>query len=134
MNLCVNAVDAMRTMDGLLEIGLEAVEVDAAFAVTQPVLRPGPYVRLTVRDNGAGIPPEVVERIYEPFFTTKEVGKGTGLGLSVVHGLVAHHGGAILVESTLGQGTTFTIYLPRLVEQAAQDAPRAAEGRPHTEA
>ena len=134
MNLCVNAVDAMHAMDGLLEIGLEAVEVDAALAATQPVLRPGPYVRLTVRDSGAGIPPDVVERIFEPFFTTKEVGHGTGLGLSVVHGLVAHHGGAILVESTVGQGTTFTIYLPRLMEQAARDTLGAAEGRPRTEA
>jgi PAS domain S-box-containing protein len=114
MNLGVNAVYAMRDTGGSLAVRLEAVEVDAAFAATHPALRPGPYVRLTVRDSGPGIPPDVVERMYEPFFTTKEVGQGTGLGLSVVHGIVENHGGTILMESTLGQGSTFTIYLPRL--------------------
>ena len=115
MNLGANAEYAMRDTGGLLAVHLEAVEVDAALAATHPALRPGPYVRLTVRDSGSGIPPDVVARMYEPFFTTKEVGHGTGLGLSVVHGIVESHGGTILVESTLGQGTTFTIYLPRLV-------------------
>ena len=115
MNLGANAEYAMRDTGGLLAVRLEAVEVDAALAATHPALRPGPYVRLTVRDSGAGIPPDVIARMYEPFFTTKEVGHGTGLGLSVVHGIVENHGGTILVESTLGQGTTFTIYLPRWV-------------------
>jgi two-component system cell cycle sensor histidine kinase/response regulator CckA len=114
MNLGVNAAYAMRDTGGSLAIRLEAVEVDAAFAATHVALRPGPYVRLTVRDSGPGIPPDVVERMYEPFFTTKAAGQGTGLGLSVVHGIVENHGGTILVESTLGQGSTFTIYLPRL--------------------
>jgi PAS domain S-box-containing protein len=114
MNLGANAEYAMRDTGGLLAVHLEAVEVDAALAVTHPALRPGPYVRLTVRDSGSGIPPDVVGRMYEPFFTTKEVGQGTGLGLSMVHGIVENHGGTILVESTLGQGSTFTIYLPRL--------------------
>jgi PAS domain S-box-containing protein len=121
MNLGVNAEYAMRDTGGRLEVRLEAIEVDAALAATDPALHPGPYVRLTVRDSGAGIPPDVVARIYDPFFTTKEVGHGTGLGLSVIHGIVETHGGAILVESTLGQGTTFTLYLPRLAGPAAGD-------------
>ena len=131
MNLGVNAEYAMRDTGGLLAVRLDAVEVDAALAATHLALRAGPYVRLTVRDSGAGIPPDVVARMYDPFFTTKEVGEGTGLGLSVVHGIVENHDGAILVESTLGQGTTFTIYLPRLAGQAAGDAQGAAVGSPH---
>jgi PAS domain S-box-containing protein len=134
MNLGVNAQYAMRDTGGILEVRLEAVEVDAALAATHPTLRPGPYVRLTVRDSGSGIPPDVVTRMYEPFFTTKEVGHGTGLGLSVVYGIVANHGGTILVESTLDQGSTFTIYLPRFVPHGEGDAPPAAEDSPHTEA
>jgi two-component system, cell cycle sensor histidine kinase and response regulator CckA len=122
MNLGANAGDAMRDTGGLLEVHLEVVEVDAAFAATHPPLHAGPYVRLTMRDSGSGIPPDVLARIYEPFFTTKEVGHGTGLGLSVVHGIVANHHGSILVESTLGQGTTFTLYLPRLAAGTAEDA------------
>jgi two-component system, cell cycle sensor histidine kinase and response regulator CckA len=131
MNLGVNAEYAMRDPGGLLAVRLDAVEVDAALAATHLALRAGPYVRLTVRDSGAGIPPDVVARMYDPFFTTKEVGQGTGLGLSVVHGIVENHDGAILVESTLGQGTTFTIYLPQFVGHAAGDAQGAAVGSPH---
>ena len=115
MNLGANAGDAMGDTGGRLAIHLEVVEVDGAFAAIHPTLRAGPYVRLRVRDSGPGIPPDVLARIFEPFFTTKEVGQGTGLGLSVVYGIVESHGGAILVESPLGQGTTFMLYLPRLV-------------------
>ena len=104
--------------------------MDAARTATHPALRPGPYVRLTVRDTGPGIPPEVLARMYEPFFTTKGVGEGTGLGLSVVHGIVESHSGAILVESLPGQGTTFIIYLPRLVGRLDGDTPPAAEDSP----
>jgi signal transduction histidine kinase len=115
MNLGANAGYAMRDTGGRLDIRLEAIEIDAAGAAPHPALRPGPYVRLTVRDTGPGISPAVLARMYEPFFTTKEVGQGTGLGLSVVHGIVESHSGAILVESPPGLGTTFMIYLPRLV-------------------
>src|SRR4030095_8661333 len=123
LNLGANAEYAMRDTGGSLEVRLEAVEVDAALVATHPALRPGPSVRLTVRDSGPGIPPDVVARMYEPFFTTKEVGQGTGLGLSVVYGIVANHGGTILVESTLGQGSTFTIYLPRLAPRGEGNTP-----------
>src|SRR5215510_8309742 len=92
LNLCTNAEHAMRATGGVLEVRLEAVEVDAVFAAAHPELKPGPHARLTVCDTGHGMPPEVLERIYEPFFTTKDVGEGTGMGLSVVHGIVASHG------------------------------------------
>ena len=116
----------MRQSGGILEVRLEAVEVDTALAAQHPTLHPGPYVRLTVRDTGQGIAPDVMERIYDPFFTTKAVGEGTGIGLSVVHGIVVSHGGTITVESQIGQGTTFTIYLPR-IEQTVADAVPAEE-------
>jgi PAS domain S-box-containing protein len=95
VNLCANSEHAMRQRGGLLEVSLEPVEVDATLAATHLDLCPGSYVRLTVRDTGHGMPPEVVERLCEPFFTTKDVGEGTGLGLSIVHGIVMSHGGAI---------------------------------------
>jgi signal transduction histidine kinase len=123
LNLSTNARDAMGATGGRLAIHLAVVEMDAASTALHPALHAGAYVRLTMQDNGAGIPPDVLARIFEPFFTTKEVGHGTGLGLSVVHGIIADHGGTILVESTLGQGTTFTIYLPRLGEPPAAEAP-----------
>jgi signal transduction histidine kinase len=133
LNLGTNARDAMGDMRGRLAIHLEVVEMEATFAALHPALHPGPYVRLAMRDSGSGIPPATLARLFEPFFTTKEVGHGTGLGLSVVHGIVESHEGTILVESTLGEGTTFTIYLPRLVERAAGDAHPAVEDRPCTD-
>jgi len=114
MNLCTNAEHAMRERGGILEVWLEAVEVTNEVVAQHPDLRPGPHVRLTVRDTGQGMAPEVQERIFDPFFTTKGVGEGTGMGLAVVHGIVADHGGGIMVDSTPGQGTTFAIYIPRI--------------------
>ena len=81
-------------------------------AAEQLQLSPGPHVRLTVADTGTGIPAEVLPKIFDPFFTTKDIGKGSGLGLSMVYGIVKQHCGAITVDSSPGQGTTFTIYLP----------------------
>jgi PAS domain S-box-containing protein len=114
LNLCTNAAHAMRETGGVIEILLEAVEVTTDRTTVAADLEPGPYVRLTVRDTGHGMAPEVMERIFEPFFTTKNMGEGTGMGLAVVHGIVTSHGGAITVESTPGQGATFAVYLPRL--------------------
>ncbi len=122
MNLCVNAEHAMRPRGGLLEVRLDAVEVDAKFAADHPPLRPGAHARLTVRDTGHGMTPEIMERIFDPFFTTKARGEGTGMGLAVVHGIVASHGGVILTNSAPGRGSRFDIYLPH--SQAA--APPAA--------
>jgi PAS domain S-box-containing protein len=121
MNLCTNAEYAMRNSGGVLDVGVDAVLVDAMFAQQHAALQPGPYVRLTVRDTGDGMPPEVLERIFEPFFTTKGVGEGTGMGLAVVHGIVSNHSGAIIVQSALGAGTTFAIYLPPIAETGASE-------------
>ena len=112
VNLCTNAEYAMRETGGTLDVSLATVEVDALFATAHQPLRPGPHIRLTVRDTGHGMPQEVLEHIFEPFFTTKNVGEGTGMGLAIVHSIVLNHGGAVTVESTPGQGTTFEIYLP----------------------
>ena len=112
MNLGANAEYAMRTTVGVLEIGLDAMIVDDAFATEHPPLVPGPHAQITVHDTGQGISPDVMARIFDPFFTTKEVGEGTGMGLALVHGIVTNHGGALTVESSLGAGTTFCVYLP----------------------
>jgi PAS domain S-box-containing protein len=110
MNLCANAVQAMKSI-GRLTVFLDVVDKTASMAATSP-LAAGRYVRLRVRDTGSGIPAKVLERIFDPFFTTKGVGVGTGLGLSLVHGIVTDLGGGIDVESRVGEGSTFTVYLP----------------------
>src|SRR5206468_1548106 len=92
---------------------LEAVDVDAQETAQPPELPPGPYVCITVADTGHGMTPDVMDRIFEPFFTTKAPGEGTGMGLALVHGIITNHGGAVRVTSAIGQGTTFTVYLPR---------------------
>jgi CheY-like chemotaxis protein len=112
MNLCTNAQHAMEESGGVLDVAVERVQIDVEMSRTQPPLEPGPAVLLRVRDTGCGMSEEIKERIFEPFFSTRDVGRGTGLGLSVAHGIVASHGGAITVESTPGRGTTFHVYLP----------------------
>jgi CheY-like chemotaxis protein len=109
----------MRDTGGRLVVRLEAVDVDEACMTRHPTLSPGLYARLTVQDTGHGMTPEVQARIFEPFFTTKEVGQGTGLGLAVVYGIVTSHDGTITVQSTPGVGTTFTVYLPCIDQDAA---------------
>jgi len=112
MNFCTNAEHAMREEGGTLHVKLIRVEVDRQTALQHHELHTGPHVRLTVTDTGCGMEPETLEHIFDPYFTTKEVGEGTGLGLSVVHGIVNTHGGAITVKSEPGKGTTFHVYFP----------------------
>lgn len=111
-NLCVNARDAI---DGVGEISIktENVTLNDAEGVNESEFTPGDYVRLSVRDNGCGMEPAVVTRIFEPFYTTKKPGKGTGLGLSTVYGIVRQNNGFIGVKSEPGRGTTFVVDLPR---------------------
>ena len=134
MNLCTNAYHAMQKDGGSLTIHLDAVHVDDDFATLHPALKAGPHVRLAVRDTGHGIEPAVMERIFDPFFTTKPAGEGTGMGLSVVYGIVRGYGGAVMVESVPGEGTTFSIYLPELhaeSESVLANLPELAGGNEH---
>jgi CheY-like chemotaxis protein len=120
MNLCTNALHAIGDRSGRLEIAVEETRVDEAQRDGTVGLDIGPYVRVSVRDTGGGIPPEIIGRIFDPYFTTKAKGVGTGLGLAVVHGIVRKSGGAIQVETDPGQGSTFHILLPRVDPPAAR--------------
>ena len=112
MNLCTNAMHSMFPEGGSLEVSLNDVDLDSETALSYQGLVPGSYIKLIVSDTGHGMEREVMERIFDPYFTTKEKGEGTGLGLAVVHGIVKSHGGAITVHSEPGKGTTFNILLP----------------------
>jgi PAS domain S-box-containing protein len=118
INLCTNASYAMEKIEGILTIGIQHVVVDEDSHEIFPDLTPGDYLKLTVKDNGQGIAPDIIARIFDPYFTTMEIGKGTGMGLSVVHGIVKSHDGAISVESELGKGTSFSIFFPVVEKQA----------------
>jgi PAS domain S-box-containing protein len=129
MNLATNAAHAMGECGGVLEIRLETVALDAA-AAGRLELREGRHVRLSVRDTGCGMDPATLDRIFEPFYSTKPPGSGTGLGLSVAHGIVKSHGGAITVDSQVGLGTTFHLYFPAADPAAtAREAPAVRDFR-----
>lgn len=125
LNLCVNARDAMGEKNGTLRIGCENVEVDEHVASTNPGAQLGPHVCLSVTDTGTGMTPEVMEKIFDPFFTTKEQGKGTGLGMATVIGIVKGHKGFITIQSQVGHGTTFKVFVPAIRD--ARSAPEKKE-------
>ncbi len=118
MNLCTNAHHAMKASGGVLEVRLVSVDIGPEYAVVHPDLKPGPHVRITVKDTGHGMNPDTLTKIFDPYFTTKEKGLGTGLGLAVVHGIVQKHGGVITVTSEPGKGSAFDLYFPVIQEKA----------------
>ncbi len=122
VNLCTNAAHALGKEDaGTLSVSLKQIEILDGKADERLVdLNPGFYACVSVADTGCGMPPEVMERVFEPYFTTKKKGEGTGFGLSIVHGIVRKHRGLITVASEEGKGTTFTVYLPLLMDTPEQ--------------
>jgi CheY-like chemotaxis protein len=132
INLCTNAAQAMREKGGELFVGLEDIHPKPTFFSEHPELNPGAYQKLTVRDSGHGMHPDMQARIFEPFFTTKQRGEGTGMGLAVVAGILKSHKGAISVESAVGNGTTFRVFLPIVpsaeVEPLSHPAPELPSG------
>jgi PAS domain S-box-containing protein len=124
MNLATNASLAMQDKGGTLEIGLTEIEFAPDLPIFAPDITPGEYLQLTVKDTGIGMSPDVVKRVFEPFFTTREVGKGTGMGLAVVYGIVKDLQGTITVESEPGVGSGFRVLLPK-AKTRAEEKPAA---------
>jgi len=124
MNLCTNAGHAMMEKGGVLKVELNDVFFDTDDNILQHDLMPGPYVQLSVIDTGHGMKHQILKRIYDPYFTTKNRSEGTGLGLSVVHGIIKSHGGSIKVNSRIGSGTAFYVYFPAIdCSEAVKDVP-----------
>ncbi|MFC1524594.1 ATP-binding protein, partial [Thermodesulfobacteriota bacterium] len=127
MNLCTNALHAMEETGGVLEIELSEVEISAHGMLDSLSVKPGNFVLLRVSDTGVGMTQTVKERIFDPYFTTKEVGKGTGMGLAVIHGILRSYGGMINVESEEGKGSTFYVYFPMVDEEVVSRIEKAGE-------
>lgn len=112
MNLCTNAFHAMEDAGGTLSVSLASKTLTQQDLVNIIDIQPGTFVQITVKDNGAGIPPAILESIFNPYFTTKDTGKGSCMGLAIVHGIVKSYGGFITCHSKVGEGTVFKIHLP----------------------
>jgi PAS domain S-box-containing protein len=129
-NLVINARDALPD-GGAIRVDVARAAVDAANSPPDAAAAPGEYVRLRVRDNGIGMPPDVQAHLFEPFFTTKEVGQGTGLGLAFVHGIARHGRGFVTVDTASGKGTTVSVYLPQAPHAETRPAPESAPVATH---
>src|SRR3989339_62515 len=127
MNICTNAAQAMEKTDGRIDITAELTDLGQDQVPQYPNLLPGRYARILIEDTGPGIDPENLERIFDPYFTTREVGKGSGMGLAVVHGIVTHHKGAVSVRSEKGKGAAFTLLFP-VVQPAPENSGPQKEG------
>jgi PAS domain S-box-containing protein len=127
MNLCTNAAQAMEESGGKLTVTLDKTTLGKQFCTMHPEIVPGVYFQLTVADTGHGISPEIMEKIFDPYFTTKKMEEGTGLGLSVSLGIVKSCGGEITVESTLNKGSIFRVYLPEIRRNALKEEDKVIE-------
>jgi PAS domain S-box-containing protein len=127
MNLCTNAYHAMRESGGTLTIGLEDINIPNQICSAEKIDLPGNHIKLEVKDTGHGMDKKTLEKIFDPYFTTKESDKGTGLGLAVVDGIVRKHKGFIKTDSKVGGGTTFQVFWPRLEQEGLPGAPKGEE-------
>jgi len=121
MNLCTNALHSMKEKGGILEVTLDSINIDLDTSALYQGIEPGSYGVITFTDTGYGIDYTIIDRIFDPYFTTKEFGVGTGMGLAVVHGIVQSHGGSVKVYSKLAMGTTFQVYLPLVSLEAMEE-------------
>ena len=128
MNLCTNAAQAMEPKGGILTVSLRQCDLNAEDASIDTKLKPQAYIQLSITDTGKGIAESEIERIFEPFYTTKKPGEGTGMGLAVAHGIINDHDGVVRVESRIGAGTTFHVFFPRL--DIKLDSPHAKSALP----
>ncbi len=124
VNLCINSRDAISET-GEITVETKNITIDADYCAIHAGYIPGKYVLLIVRDNGCGMDQKIHDKILEPFFTTKEVNKGTGLGLSTVYGIVKQNNGFINIDSELGRGTTFSIYMPQFSGNITKESDNA---------
>jgi len=129
MNLCINASQAMEVEGGILEVSLKDIQIERTPSIPELHLKPGNYIRIMMSDTGVGISPDIISSIFDPYFTTKDPGEGTGMGLATAHGIVETYGGRITVDSTLGKGTLFTIYLP-VIKKRKEHQPYQTEELP----
>jgi PAS domain S-box-containing protein len=133
MNLCTNAAQSMKEKEGVIDVILDDVDINKDIKNGIMDLKKGQYLRVTVKDTGPGIAPEILAKIFEPYFTTKKSGEGTGLGLAIIHGIVKKYEGDIIVKSEPAKGTTFMVYLPLvdeqsiILEETKTDLPKGSE-------